>query len=186
MLFQSTGGVPCHFCGNCTFQDHCNFYNLPDCLSACLFWDYMGSNCRGSVPFNDYAFGSCETIHFAQVFQSGTPSRFRCCRVWRGTSFIIQPSNSKFLLKFPLLIMLVVQWYSPVVPMGRTWALIPLPNLLQAKKASNHTILVLLLQPVDKLYLFFLTYYILYIHYMPRKKNSENLKNFSFANLFSL
>lgn len=82
--------------------------------------------------------------------------------------------------------MLVVQWYSPVVPMGRTWALIPLPNLLQAKKASNHTFLVLLLQPVDKLYLFFLTYYILYIHYMPRKKNSENLKNFSFANLFSL
>jgi hypothetical protein len=36
MLFQSTGGVPCHFCGNCTFQDNCNIYYLPDVLSASL------------------------------------------------------------------------------------------------------------------------------------------------------
>ena len=95
-LFQSFGGLPCNFCGNRSFQDNCNVYNFPDCLLACLFWDYLGSYCWSSVPSNDHAFGSCETIHFAQVFQRGTSSRFRCRRIWRGSCFIIQPHECKF------------------------------------------------------------------------------------------
>ena len=81
LFFQSFGGLPCNFRGNCSFQDNCDVYHLPDRLLACLFRDYLGPYRWSSVPSDDHASGSCETIPFAQVFQRGTSSRFRCCRV---------------------------------------------------------------------------------------------------------
>lgn len=49
----------------------------------------MGSTRWGAFPTDDHGSSSSETIHFAQVLQSGPPSRFRCCRVWWGACRII-------------------------------------------------------------------------------------------------
>ena len=94
-LIKSIGGVPCNLCGNCTFQDNCSIHTLPNCLLACLLWDYVGSNCWGSFPTDDHAPCSCKTIYSAQVFQGGASSRLRRCRVWRSVCFTVWPSHCK-------------------------------------------------------------------------------------------
>lgn len=95
ITIKSSGGVPCNLCGNCPFQDNCSIYTLPDCILACLFWYHLGPNSRGSIPIDDHASGSCETIHSAQVLQRGTPSRFRCRRIWRSPSITLRPIYCK-------------------------------------------------------------------------------------------
>lgn len=93
-FLQSPWGVPCHICWNCAIQNNSNVYHFPNNLFANLFWAYLGSNCWGYVSFDDYAAGSGKTIHSAQVFQRGTPSRLGRSRVWRGSSFAIQSCSS--------------------------------------------------------------------------------------------
>ncbi|TYI12471.1 hypothetical protein ES332_A09G280300v1 [Gossypium tomentosum] len=80
---------------NRTIQNNCHVDDIPNHILVCLFRDYLGSGRRGSFPIDDHAFGSCETICFAQVFQRGTPSRFGCCRVRRITGCTVQPYNRR-------------------------------------------------------------------------------------------